>query len=240
LDELGPGRHFQLLTDVHDTLFPFTLGGIAGRDTRAIPHRQATGPGYPCICEVGHYFSPLPVIVVSAAPSFLLDTHQAAKALCRPRTEVFAAGGDLTSLLALPGVFDAQPSWRYLGMARKKLATFKAYNAQLTRRGIDRKVGLVFLGDNGQGDAYAALWRLEQRVLVRAYIHIVDTHRPRLKHESLVYFCDYREVLADLKRHSAVGTGRTTPLQCPGPQSIYDYAQSCHASRERGPAESQG
>jgi hypothetical protein len=229
---------FQLCVDIDDTLFPSYKAGVAGTDRRPVP----TGTGYPCVCQVGLSSSPLPVLVVSANPRVGGHEHleKASAALCRRQDEVFGVGGDLASWRALLGAVSLVGEWGdrwkekeqnkrflYHCMGLRKRQVIAAYRRMLNIQGLDN-VKLVFCGDTGQGDVYCAE---ENDDLAMAFLHVVDSGSGGSGRKSghwngVTYFCDYREVLTEI-RSGGYNNHGLHKAACPTNPTLYAYAAAC-------------
>ena len=99
---------------------------------------------------------------------------------------------------------------RFAGMAAQKIHGVRRFAAAMREvLPAQKHLVLIFIGDNGQGDASAARALLETGAVQRAYIHVVSdeeeafcgTHVP-----GLVLFCSYQTVLRDLAKFLDVAT----------------------------------
>jgi len=172
----GPRRYCQIVTDIDDTLFPNPMYGIAGRD-----YSQARYVPYPGVHSVGQATLPLPILLLSARPTIFLSKARAAMALGRHADDLYAAGGNVSSLRAVRGLLGTPRRQTYSTMAQRKaevLARYATYLRYAIRaRAVQDEVELVFLGDTGQGDLEAAARALDAGHIQQAFIHNVGCLR---------------------------------------------------------------
>ena len=213
---------YQPLFDIDDTLRPGGYFGVGGIDKRKI-----RGEFYPCALEVIRMFLEacpgLPIILLTARPAGVASSIIPAligALLPLAKEQIFVFHGELrTSLPAVLGAF-YRHSVLYRAMAHTKFQRMLEYQEQLTKRHC-WNVKLIFFGDSAQGDVLAAKKALRENAIHLAFIHRLTPAGLDLQLLKLIYFCDYKEVAANLAEKLGFAN------RCNKSDPDFEYAFSC-------------